>query len=146
MIQKILIAIDGSSHAKKAVELACDIASKMNATIYLIHVVPFVHLAAQIGWPCAQEETHAFIDSLRTEGEGIIARIEKDIEANGIETVYGFVLEGDPAKEVLGFAKKNGVDMIIMGSHGAGSAGALLIGSVSHKVTHLAPCTCVTVK
>ena len=47
---------------------------------------------------------------------------------------------------IVAFAKDRGIDAIVMGSRGTGDMEGLLLGSVSHKVTSLAPCTCVTVK
>lgn len=56
------------------------------------------------------------------------------------------MLQGDPAQEIIEFSRKNSIDMIVIGSRGAGTVETLLLGSVSHKVCHLANCTCVTVK
>jgi nucleotide-binding universal stress UspA family protein len=53
---------------------------------------------------------------------------------------------GDPARRIVEHADKNGIDMIVIGSHGLGDAAGLLMGSVSHKVTHLAKCPCVILK
>jgi nucleotide-binding universal stress UspA family protein len=145
-MKRILVATDGSDHARKAIDLACDIASKNNATVYLVHVVPLGHLTSQVGWPYAPREVGSFMDWLRREGERIIEQAEKEAEAKGVKTVQSYSLEGDPAREILQFAKKNDVDMVVLGSHGAGSAETLLLGSVSHKISHLSTCTCVTVK
>ena len=54
--------------------------------------------------------------------------------------------DGDPAEANLRVAKGRGVDMVVLGSRGLSDAKGLLLGSVSHKVAHLAECTCVTVK
>ena len=56
------------------------------------------------------------------------------------------VLRGDPAQEILKFAKNRKVDMIVMGKGGQGIIKGLLLGSVSRKVCNLAECACVTVK
>jgi nucleotide-binding universal stress UspA family protein len=53
---------------------------------------------------------------------------------------------GSPAKEILEIAGRLDVDFIVMGSRGRGDLEGLLIGSVSHKVSHLAKQTCITVK
>ncbi len=64
----------------------------------------------------------------------------------GVLTVANLVEAGDPAKTILRVAEDLGVGMIVLGSRGLGDAKGLLLGSVSHKVAHLALCTCVTVK
>jgi nucleotide-binding universal stress UspA family protein len=53
---------------------------------------------------------------------------------------------GDPAKEILSVAAEEHADIIIMGRRGMGDLAGLLLGSVSHKVSHLAECACLTVK
>ncbi len=64
----------------------------------------------------------------------------------GVRTVANRLEAGDPAKTILLVAQDLGAGMIVMGSRGLGDAKGLLLGSVSHKVAHLATCTCVTVK
>ena len=145
-MKRILVATDGSDHARKAIDFACDIASKNNATIYLVHVVPLGHLTSQVGWPSAPGEVENFMDWMRREGEGIIEQAGKESEAKGVKTVQSYLLEGDPASEILQFAKENDVDMVVVGTRGAGSAETLLLGSISQKIRHLSPSTCVTVK
>ena len=56
------------------------------------------------------------------------------------------VAEGNAANEIVATAESIGADMIFLGSRGLGDAKGLLVGSVSHKVMNLAPCTCVAVK
>ena len=54
--------------------------------------------------------------------------------------------EGDPAGRILDTAKNGGADLIVLGSRGLTDVASLLLGSVSHKVLHLAPCACLMVK
>ena len=54
--------------------------------------------------------------------------------------------EGDPADCILETAAREKADMIVIGSRGLSNLKSLLVGSVSHKVSHLADCTCVSVK
>ena len=56
------------------------------------------------------------------------------------------VKQGDPAKCILAAIDEESADFVVMGSRGLSDLKGLLMGSVSHKVSHLAPCTCVTVK
>jgi len=64
----------------------------------------------------------------------------------GVKDVKLVVRNGDPARQTVDYAKDAKVDMIVMGSKGLSDIQGLLLGSVSHKVSHLAPCTCVTVR
>jgi nucleotide-binding universal stress UspA family protein len=63
-----------------------------------------------------------------------------------LRTVSNLLEVGDPAKTILRVARDQAMEMIVPGSRGLGDAEGLLLGSVSHKVAHLAACTCVTVR
>jgi nucleotide-binding universal stress UspA family protein len=84
--------------------------------------------------------------SLKETGRRIIEEAEKDVRKRGVKSVQSALLQGYPSNRILKFAEKTGGDMIVIGSRGLGSIKGLLLGSVSHKVCHLARCTCVTVK
>jgi len=63
----------------------------------------------------------------------------------GVETVEIRVEAGDPARVILDLAKGEKADLIVIGSRGFSDLEGLVFGSTSHKVTHLAPCSCLTV-
>ena len=60
----------------------------------------------------------------------------------GVETVFE---AGDPGERIVAIAKDRSADLVVMGSRGFGNLKGLFLGSVSHKVYHMAPCSCVTV-
>lgn len=140
MIKKILVATDGSTHAKKALEYASDFASKYQATVHLIHVIAPLHSVPE-GYVDRKIEDHQ-----QRIAKEIIEKAEKEMKKKGVESYQSTILQGNPAREIIEFARDNNVDMIIMGSRGAGVFETLMLGSVSHRVCHLADCTCVTVK
>ena len=67
-------------------------------------------------------------------------------KSHGASDVSAEIEIGSPAQMILAMAKRDDVDMIVMGSRGRGDMAGLLMGSVSHKVNHLAMCTCITVR
>jgi nucleotide-binding universal stress UspA family protein len=79
-------------------------------------------------------------------GQRLLERARVRAGDKGARTVSSLLEAGDPARTILRVAADQGVSMIVLGSRGLGDAQGLLLGSVSHKVAHLAPCTCVTVK
>ena len=64
----------------------------------------------------------------------------------GVKKITSLMVEGDPAEVVLDLATKHKADMIVMGSRGLSDFKGLLLGSISHKVSAQAECTCITVK
>lgn len=140
MIKKILVPTDGSTHARKALEYASDFASKYQATVHLIHVIAPLHSVPE-GYVDLKIEEHQ-----QRIAKEIIEKAEKEMKKKGVESYQSSILHGNPAREIIDFARDNNVDMIIMGSRGAGMIETLMLGSVSHRVCHLADCTCVTVK
>ncbi|NIO04809.1 MAG: universal stress protein [Proteobacteria bacterium] len=140
MIKKILVPIDGSDHSRKALEYASDIASKYKAIVHLLHVVAPL---PSIPYEDVIEEMREGQERFAKE---ILDEAVREIKKKGITNFQSTMLHGDPAHGIVDFAKRNDIDMILMGSRGAGGLESLLLGSVSQRVCHLADCTCVTVK
>jgi nucleotide-binding universal stress UspA family protein len=176
MIKTILVPTDGSVHAAKAVDLAADIAGKYNARLVILHVLlsdatawQLKELAENIGLSDDLRarldkleeipiEAAAFggesiavqvptpIEMLKEVADLVTARARADAVAKGVGLIDIEVVGGRPADAILAAAERTKADMIIMGSRGLGGLKGLLVGSVSHKVNHMAECTCVTVK
>jgi nucleotide-binding universal stress UspA family protein len=79
-------------------------------------------------------------------GQRLMTQARARARDKGVRSVQNLLEDGDPASTILRLAKGLHVDMIVFGSRGLGDAQGLLLGSVSHKVAHLAECTCVSVK
>ena len=174
MIKTIVVPTDGSEHANKAIQLAGDIAEKYGARLVLLHVLlrggmsselqhmaEVEHLAdREVGpmpfaanVPAAAARMLQEVRSDRTPrlvyekvGRLILEAAEKTAREKGAKQIKTELGDGDPAREILDCAEREGANLIVMGSRGLGDIKGLLMGSVSHKVAQLAPCTCVTVK
>ena len=148
MITKILVPVDGSEHANKAIEMATDLANHYNAVIHLLHVVTATKIPDTISELIRVEGIHesAYLAALKTIGNQILKTAYDKAKRRGAEHVQTSVLEGDPAEMIIRFAKEGRFDMIVIGSHGLGNFQGLMLGSVSGKVCHTANQTCVTVR
>jgi nucleotide-binding universal stress UspA family protein len=151
MSEKYLVAIDGSDHGWKALDLATKMAKAADAELIILHVVPYEPMpdglrqfAALEGVPV--EEERARFHNGKAIGDSLTREAETRVRRNGLDRVTTRVAEGSPAKEIVAAAKSQEADMILLGSRGLGDVTGLLMGSVSHKVLHLAPCSCVAVR
>jgi nucleotide-binding universal stress UspA family protein len=149
MVEKILVAIDGSEQAWRAQDLASDIAKLYGAELTILHVIPYETLPkglrayAQIEGVSVEEETARYHYS-KTLGDQLTEVAEERARKKGLDRVSCQVAEGNPAEKILSAGAD--VDMIFLGSRGLSGAQGLLMGSVSHKVANLSTRTCVTVK
>lgn len=151
MAGRILVAIDGSEHAWKALDLAVELAKTQGAKLTVLHVVAYepppdaLRSFAEVEGMSADEEAARFRYG-RTLGDALTAEAEARAGAAGLSDIEAETAEGKPANVIIETAKRLPADMIVMGSRGLSEPRALLLGSVSHQVAHLAPCTCITVK
>lgn len=172
MIKTILVPVDGSPHSVKAVELASDLASKYGAEIILLHVLLRGHmpdglkkaLDVEVGKRKVvadnlvnmpqeimarvdrKKDTQFTLEELDYIGKYVLSSVAAICRDKGVGKVRKRVEEGSPASLILDVANSSGADMIVMGSRGLSDLKGMLVGSVSHKVSHLAKCTCVTVR
>jgi len=173
MLTTVLVPTDGSPHADKAVDLAADLAAKYGAKIVLLHVLLRGHMpegllrAAQVENLGAKgsvpdnlvnmpqeimarvegkKGTQMPLETLQFIGKRVLAGAEQTCRDKGVQTVELAAEEGNPTEIILDYAKRMNADMIVMGSRGLTGLKGVLVGSVSSQVSHLASCTCVSVK
>jgi nucleotide-binding universal stress UspA family protein len=177
MIKTILVATDGSDHAKKAITLGSDLAAKYGSRLILAHVLlsnarseTLRALASRRGLSkrlrdlldnyeadfqmevAAAGAAVGFVsvppprELVETIGQQIMERAEKIAAKAGVKKAESIMVDGDPADVILDLAASHKAQMIILGSRGLSDFKGLLLGSVSHKISARAECTCVTVK
>ncbi|NIA71445.1 universal stress protein [Pelagibius litoralis] len=150
VFKHIMVPVDGSEHANRAVEIASDLAKKDNTQFMLLHV-----LTRTGSYDVPKElRSYAEIEHIRITEKDLVELAGKEILSNAANRAreHGAIdtssrLEsGDPASRIAAIARENGVDLIVMGRRGLGDLGGLLFGSVSHKVAQAVECCCLTVK
>ncbi|MEM7222416.1 MAG: universal stress protein [Pseudomonadota bacterium] len=160
MIRNIVTPIDGSLHAQMAIDLSTDLAARYDAALAFVHVavrdgnVPdelYDRASAELeeaesagretGVHPHQSRHLRVLDYL---GHMLLRKAWEQAEAKGVKKAETVIDFGDAGERILHHAKQKSADLIVMGSRGFGQLKGLLLGSVSHKVFHLAPCSCVT--
>jgi len=129
-ISKILVAVDGSKHAQRALTHAIQLASKYKGIVTLLNV-------AQTRLP------HIKTEAAKSLGERIVSEAEAQVK--GVKADKKVEL-GHPAKTILDFAKKGNYDMIAIGSRGLNPTKRFFLGSVSDNVARHAECSVLIVR
>ncbi|WP_340108501.1 universal stress protein [Pikeienuella sp. HZG-20] len=145
MFKTIVVAYDGSDHAKRAIKTACDVAKHYEAALWLSHtpesasapiaVDPFI---GAIGAPLPPEEIAAAAKAMTDEADALVKA--EGCTLAGIRT--GSVT---PAEDIAALAKDVKADLIVLGRRGRGAVTGLLFGSVTQEVSKAAPCAVLTV-
>ncbi len=137
MYKKVLVPIDGSSHSDRAEKTALELAQLMGAEVCLIHVIVPPQYTAFYGEtpiPVSQD----LMDELEHRGKTLLD--EHAAKYSGVK-VSTELFVGHPAETICQRAKEGGCDLIVIGSRGLGAIKGYLLGSVSDRVSHHAPCT-----
>ncbi len=147
MINKLLVALDGSNHSRKAVDYASEIAASLKAEVILLFVLKPQELPEGLREYAELEHVAGLdIDILKKVAGDLVSNAEKRARENGVDDIVGEVEEGPVARTIVARAKHHDVDMIVVGSRGLGNIEATLRGGVSHRVGLLAECAVLTVK
>ncbi|WP_309492821.1 universal stress protein [Candidatus Hecatella orcuttiae] len=146
-VDRILVAVDGSEHSKKAADLAVDLAKKWEAELYLIHVLEEKGVPKEFKEFARIEKVPVSeYFNLVCQTGGFLGEAEVKAKAAGIKKVERICAQGNPADEIINAAERLGVDMVVLGSRGLGGFSRAIMGSVSTKVCTHVNCACVTVK
>ncbi|MCX5888224.1 MAG: universal stress protein [Deltaproteobacteria bacterium] len=141
-IKKILFPIDFAENFDTLLPWVSTFVEKFGATLYVVFVTSDLSSYSTFYVP------HGNIQSFQEEA---VAAAKKRMAAVVAENFKGFskleshVLMGSPAEKILEFAKKENIDLIVMGAHGRKGLERVLFGSVADKVATSALCPVMTI-
>jgi nucleotide-binding universal stress UspA family protein len=145
MFKHILIPVDGSSAADAAVEKAVQLCDLTGAALTFLTVYRH-HGMLEGSLSMVRRDDPGPLDDILREHATTIAEAAKGrAQELGLKQARAFVKKGPVARSILAFAEQHGVDLIVVGSRGAGTVDKYLLGSVSHKVTSVAECPVLVV-
>jgi nucleotide-binding universal stress UspA family protein len=137
MISTILLPVDGSEPSNRAVTVAAELAVKLGAEIVVLHVQEHLATMEAAYEVESQTEAHELVDRC--------VRTLKDLGASARGDVVSSVYDRD-ARVILEVAEEEHADLVVMGSRGLSDFAGLVLGSVAHKVLHLAHCPVLVVR
>jgi nucleotide-binding universal stress UspA family protein len=148
MIKNVLVAVDGSENSAKALDFALDLAEKYSAKVAILNVYesPAMGVVPQSAgyfgdnMPFFANDLTKYHEEILTKALTRAKEVKPDLE---ISTA---LRDGDPALEIVAMAKDEGFDVIVVAHRGMGRVREVLLGSVSEKVVHLAPCPVIIVR
>lgn len=146
MFKKILVAIDGSKSAIKALDRAVELQALTGAELYLICVYKH-HSLFEASLSMVRPSDIQIPDQALSEfAKEVVEHAKKHALERGAKGVRGFVKGGKPSKIIVAFASDNGFDLIVVGSRGTHSdKDGMILGSVSHRVASMARCATLVV-
>ncbi|SKA94354.1 Nucleotide-binding universal stress protein, UspA family [Paucidesulfovibrio gracilis DSM 16080] len=132
-IKTLLLPVDGSPCSDRAVNYALGFCELVQARLVLLHVHKAV--PQTLGKPNFDEA----MDRLRKEAQDVLQPYEDMLAETAVE-YESRIVSGPTAEVIFDVAKAESCDLIIMGSKGKSDLEGLMVGSVTHKVLHVAPC------
>ena len=138
MMKNILVPVDGSEGADRAIEKAVMLAEICGAKLNFLYVANINQLAINAVL------SDAILDSVTKAGNVILDRALEMVPAGVAKESFSDT--GSPAVVILDFAESNGIDLIVMGSRGLGVVKGVLLGSVSQYVVEQSKCPVLVVK
>jgi|SRR5690349_13655631 nucleotide-binding universal stress UspA family protein len=143
-IKNVLVATDFSEPSAAALDYGREVARTYGATLHVLHVVE------DLRWRYATDMAPA-----------ALVGVQEDVEASAASRLNALVTDEDrrqlrahtvaltaivPSEAIVQYAKTEGVDVIVMGTHGRNGLAHLFMGSVAERVVRLAPCPVLTVR
>jgi nucleotide-binding universal stress UspA family protein len=137
-LRRILVPHDFSETSDAAVKYAIALARTFGAKLYLLHVGENVQTDMATEFPLGLDAS--LEDAVRER----LLKIVTPFEQRELKPEFE-IRAGTPHVEILTYAKDRDIDLIVMGTHGRGLVGRVVIGSVAEKVVRYAPCPVLTV-
>jgi nucleotide-binding universal stress UspA family protein len=136
MFNKIVWATDGSENADRALSAAKAFARERGASIVVLHVVQRIATSEGLAYHADEELV-----------EAKLKRVVEELSADGFDATLRIVDHVGPraAHKIADLARELGADLIVVGTRGHAAVAGLVLGSVTLRLLHLAPCPVLAV-
>ena len=135
---KILLASDGSDAADAATGHALRIAENFDTTLHVVHVL-------KTGEPSVDVDDTAEHPELKDRRDRALNSPTDRADRAGV-TATTAAVRGPPSDALVAYARENGIDLIVIGTHGRSGLDRIVVGSVAEHVVRNAPAPVVTVR
>ena len=139
MYSDILVPTDGSDASAAALDHALSLASQYDARVHGLYVVDWEP------YGLVEEGKSIVVDNLHDEGAAAVASVEEAAERADVDGRTS-VVEGDVHRHIIDYADDEGIDLIVMGTHGRRGLDRLILGSVTERVVRSSPVPVLTVR
>jgi len=134
MYEKILVPLDGSELGEVALPYVEELASKLKAEVTLLQVVaPGFHFYGSdegvVQVPYTEEE----MAPLKASAEGYLEKVGSGLKDKGVN-IRSEIRAGTPDEEIVDYAEKGDIGLMVMATHGHSGIGRWALGSVADKV------------
>lgn len=134
MFHRVLVAVDGSTHAARALREAIDLARANRAALTIVTVAPR-SVSVLVGGPVMPPvDVRAIDEAVKDEYGRLLERAVAEVPDE--VSVVKVLAEGPAARNILEQARSSDSDLIVVGSRGRGEVSSMLLGSVSREVLH----------
>ena len=137
MVNRILVPIDGSEYAYRALDWALDLAEKYGADVELLTVIPTTAFA--IVGP-SEKHLREYAEKILEEALNKTKKIKPSLK------VSSKILVGRPNEKIVETCKEGNFDLIVLGSRGLGRVKEFFLGSVADRVADESTCPVVIIK
>ena len=144
----MLVAIDGSESATKALDYALSLAEKCEAEVHIVSVVPPVEsLMPRFSLTAPPIHYSLFIGEVEKRLQTVLADALTEAKEKRLNIPLSIrLLKGRPAITIVQTAQEEGFDIIVVGSRGLSGLDEVVLGSVSDRIADLATCPVLIVK
>jgi universal stress protein A len=141
-ITRILVPTDFSTGSRAALDLACDLGTRLDVPLLLMHAYALPAYPLPEGVVLATPEQAAQVVGKSSQALHLELELAKGRGVNAESTL----VEGDAFDTIMQVAKERDVDLIVMGTHGRRGFAHALLGSITEKLVRRAPCPVLTVR
>jgi nucleotide-binding universal stress UspA family protein len=144
-LKHILVATDFSTPSDAALAYGRELARTFGARFTLLHVVEnlMAHAIGPDGILLADPEMQA---ELERRAHARVYEFLSDEDRRELGAKGRILVSNVPPQAIVDYARDAAVDLIVMGTHGRGAVGHLLMGNVAERVVRTAPCPVLTVR
>ena len=142
-IKRILFPVDFTENSSIILPYVLSVSEKYDGMIYLLHVVKDLP-KWESGFYIPHIPWDQYLEEALKEAEKELDRVCKE-QLQGCPNFQKMILSGDPAQEILKIIEREGIDLVVMGTHGSKGLEHVFFGSVAENVVKKSPAPVLTV-